>query len=149
MICRAPRALSPQSRDEPKPMSPAASLQPCDFVVFGGTGDLAGRKLLPALYLRDRDGQLPVGTRILAASRAGRGDQGYRAKIRGELSRFVPATEHDDAAAALSRAPGAHLPAASFVNPRTPLCEALTAEAGRLVATLTALGDTYTPWARS
>ena len=31
---------------------------PCDFVVFGGTGDLAIRKLLPALYLRDRDGQL-------------------------------------------------------------------------------------------
>ena len=33
----------------------------CDFVVFGGTGDLAVRKLLPALYLRDRDGQLPDG----------------------------------------------------------------------------------------
>ena len=38
-------------------LSPVA---PCDFLVFGGTGDLAMRKLLPALYLRDRDGQLAV-----------------------------------------------------------------------------------------
>ena len=41
-------------------MSPATPVAPCDFVVFGGTGDLAVRKLLPALYLRDRDGQLLV-----------------------------------------------------------------------------------------
>ncbi|MBW8710065.1 MAG: hypothetical protein JF631_02970, partial [Mycobacterium sp.] len=33
-------------------------VDPCDFVIFGGTGDLAVRKLLPALYLRDRDGEL-------------------------------------------------------------------------------------------
>jgi len=77
-------------------MSPAAAVEPCDFVVFGGTGDLAVRKLLPALYLRDRDGQLPEGTRVLAASRAGLDDEGYRAKIRGELARFVPASELDD-----------------------------------------------------
>ena len=58
---------------------------PCDFVVFGGTGDLAVRKLLPALYLRDRDGQLPAETRIVGAvSRAGLDVAGYRDKIRGE-----------------------------------------------------------------
>ena len=69
---------------------------PCDFVVFGGTGDLAVRKLLPALYLRDRDGQLPAETRIVAVSRAGLDDDGYRDKIRGELPRFVRAPELDD-----------------------------------------------------
>jgi glucose-6-phosphate 1-dehydrogenase len=69
---------------------------PCDFVVFGGTGDLAVRKLLPALYLRDRDGQLPAETRIVAVSRAGLDDDGYRDKIRGELPRFVRAAELDD-----------------------------------------------------
>ena len=76
-------------------MSPATPVEPCDFVVFGGTGDLAVRKLLPALYLRDRDGQLPENTRVLAASRAGLDDEGYRAKVRGELPRFVPADELD------------------------------------------------------
>ncbi len=50
-------------------MSTANPVAPCDFVVFGGTGDLAIRKLLPALYLRDRNGQLPAETRIIAASR--------------------------------------------------------------------------------
>ncbi|CRK57375.1 Phosphogluconate dehydratase [Alloactinosynnema sp. L-07] len=40
---------------------------------------------------------------------------------------------------------GLHLPGASFVNPGTPLREALTAEAGRRVTGLTALGENYTP----
>ncbi|AKE92031.1 MULTISPECIES: glucose-6-phosphate dehydrogenase [Rhodococcus] len=69
-------------------MSPAA---PCTVVVFGGTGDLAVRKLLPALYLRDHDGQLPPGSRIVGAARAGLDTDGYRDKVRGELARFVPA----------------------------------------------------------
>src|SRR3954465_12848358 len=64
-------------------------VSPCDFVVFGGTGDLAVRKLLPALYLRDRDGQLAADTRIIAASREGLDISGYRDSVRGELGRFV------------------------------------------------------------
>ena len=70
-------------------MSTATPVAPCDFVVFGGTGDLAVRKLLPALYLRDRDGQLPADTRIIAASRAGLDISGYRDSVRRELGRFV------------------------------------------------------------
>src|SRR5215207_3028850 len=77
-------------------MSTANPVAPCDFVVFGGTGDLAFRKLLPALYLRDRDGQLPAETRIIAASRAGLDASGYRDKVRGELVRFVANDALDD-----------------------------------------------------
>jgi glucose-6-phosphate 1-dehydrogenase len=77
-------------------MTLPAPVPPADFVVFGGTGDLAARKLLPALYLRDRDGQLPPETRIIALSRAGLDDDGYRDKIRGELSRFVRTGELDE-----------------------------------------------------
>ena len=82
----------------PFPPTPTAAppLEPCDFVVFGGTGDLAVRKLLPALFLRDRDGQVPPETRVLAVSRAGLDDAGYRDKVHGELARFVPAAELDD-----------------------------------------------------
>jgi len=40
---------------------------------------------------------------------------------------------------------GLHLPGASFVNPGTPLREALTREAGSRVTGLTALGEEYTP----
>ena len=40
---------------------------------------------------------------------------------------------------------GLHLPGSSFVNPGTPIREAMTAEAGRRVTALTALGDEFTP----
>ncbi len=67
------------------PSLPAA----CDFTVFGGTGDLALRKLLPALYLRDREGHLPDDTRIIGVSRSGLDDDGYRAKVRDALTAYV------------------------------------------------------------
>jgi glucose-6-phosphate 1-dehydrogenase len=72
-------------------MPTATAVDPCDFVIFGGTGDLAIRKLLPALYLRDRDGQLTADTRIIAVARAGLDEPGYRHKIHAELGRFIPA----------------------------------------------------------
>ena len=40
-----------------------------DLVIFGGGGDLALRKLLPALFHRDLDGQLPSGARIISVGR--------------------------------------------------------------------------------
>jgi len=69
----------------------ASAVPACDFVVFGGTGDLAMRKLLPALYLRDQDGQLPDGFRVIAVSRAGLGTTEYRAKAEAELRNHLPA----------------------------------------------------------
>jgi len=50
-------------------MAQSIPVNPFDCVVFGGTGDLAVRKLLPALYHRDKDGQIPPGSRIVAISR--------------------------------------------------------------------------------
>jgi len=41
-----------------------------DLIIFGGTGDLAMRKLLPALYHRDRDGQVTGDSCIVAVGRA-------------------------------------------------------------------------------
>ena len=40
-----------------------------DLLIFGGTGDLAVRKLLPALYHLDRKGQINRESRIIALSR--------------------------------------------------------------------------------
>jgi glucose-6-phosphate 1-dehydrogenase len=72
-------------------------VDPCHIVVFGGTGDLAMRKLLPSLYLRDRDGQLTEDSRIIAVSRAGLDDAGYRDKVSSDLKHFLPASAHDAA----------------------------------------------------
>ncbi len=72
-------------------MAHLASVASCDVVVFGGTGDLAMRKLLPALYHRDRDAAITADSRVIAVSRAGLDDSGYRDKVDSELRRFVPA----------------------------------------------------------
>ena len=42
-------------------------LEPFDIVIFGGSGDLALRKLVPALYRAYRENKMPVGSRILAS----------------------------------------------------------------------------------
>jgi glucose-6-phosphate 1-dehydrogenase len=52
-----------------------------DLVLFGGTGDLAWRKLMPALFQAWRHGKLPEGGRILAVARDERSDDSYRAFI--------------------------------------------------------------------
>ena len=44
-------------------------VQPFDIVIFGGTGDLSRRKLLPALFHRFLDGQLADNARIIGAAR--------------------------------------------------------------------------------
>ena len=70
---------------------------PFDLVVFGGTGDLAMRKLMPALYHRDRYGQLPGEARIIGVSRSALDDAGYRGKVEEALVRHVSKEFHDPA----------------------------------------------------
>ena len=68
---------------------------PFDYVVFGGTGDLSRRKLLPALYHRFRDGQIVGGSRIVAVSRRSISDDEYRAMTREALEKFLPEKERE------------------------------------------------------
>jgi glucose-6-phosphate 1-dehydrogenase len=73
-------------------------VDPFELVVFGGTGDLAYRKLLPALFLRDRAGQIVGPSRIIAVSRRQMSDDAYKQTTREALERFVPSDERDAAA---------------------------------------------------
>jgi glucose-6-phosphate 1-dehydrogenase len=75
------------------PAVPSALPDACDFTVFGGTGDLARRKLLPALYQRDLEGQLPADYRILGVSRSELDDDGWREEVREALATHVPAED--------------------------------------------------------
>ncbi len=58
------------------------TVDPFDIVVFGATGDLAKRKLLPALFERDVAGQLPPNARIIGVSRRAMEDAEFRAFAR-------------------------------------------------------------------
>lgn len=60
--------------------------QPVDMIIFGGGGDLAARKLLPALYMAHLHCNLPPDTRIIAVGRRDWGIDGYR-KFMDEQSR--------------------------------------------------------------
>ena len=71
-----------------------------DYVVFGATGDLTQRKLLPALYYRFRDGQIPGTSRIIGASRSALSSEAFRDRAREALRRYVPAVDIDEAALA-------------------------------------------------
>ena len=56
-----------------------------DLILFGGTGDLVWRKLMPALFQAFRHGSLPEGGRIVGVARDDLSDEAYRALIK---SRF-------------------------------------------------------------
>jgi glucose-6-phosphate 1-dehydrogenase len=53
-------------------------VDPFDFIIFGGTGDLSERKLLPALYYRQCDHQFSEPTRIIGASRSKMTDKEFQ-----------------------------------------------------------------------
>jgi glucose-6-phosphate 1-dehydrogenase len=57
-----------------------------DLVLFGGTGDLTWRKLMPALFQAFRHGKLPPNGRILAVARDDRSDDAYRAFIKDRFA---------------------------------------------------------------
>ncbi len=55
------------------------------IVIFGASGDLAQRKILPALYNLYRDGLLPERHAIVGYSRSDLGDDGFRAEARAAI----------------------------------------------------------------
>jgi glucose-6-phosphate 1-dehydrogenase len=69
-----------------------------DLVIFGGTGDLARRKILPGLYRRFQAGQMPEDSRIIGAARADLTDAAFREQVRAALAEFVPKARQDQAA---------------------------------------------------
>jgi len=71
-----------------------------DLVIFGGTGDLARRKILPGLYRRFLAGQMPADSRIIGAARADLTPEAYRAQVAEAIAEFVPKDRQDAAAIA-------------------------------------------------
>ena len=56
--------------------------EPATIVVFGGTGDLAQRKIIPALYDLTARGLMPARRAILGTSRRDVPEEDYRARMR-------------------------------------------------------------------
>ncbi|WP_320670423.1 glucose-6-phosphate dehydrogenase [Patulibacter defluvii] len=58
------------------------------LVIFGATGDLARRKLLPALYNLAHEGSLPERFHLVGVSRGELSDDEYREQVRQAVERF-------------------------------------------------------------
>ncbi|OJY67317.1 MAG: glucose-6-phosphate dehydrogenase [Rhodospirillales bacterium 70-18] len=104
-----------------------------DLVVFGATGDLAGRKLIPALYQRCAGGQIPHGARVIGVSRRAMDDVAFRAMAHAALLAHVPAADRDEAAMARFLARLTYVAADADAEPGWPALAARLAEAeGRI-----------------
>ena len=54
---------------------------PCTIVIFGASGDLTARKLIPGLYDLSRRGLLPARFAVLGAGRTGMSDEQFRRRM--------------------------------------------------------------------
>ena len=73
-------------------------VEPFDLVVFGGAGDLARRKLYPALFRRDLSNQFSEPTRIIGASRRRIDRDAFRASVKDSLIKLTLVDGNADAA---------------------------------------------------
>ena len=73
------------------------AVEPCTIVIFGASGDLTARKLIPALYHLFKDNQLPPAFRIIGFARREKTDASFRAELREALGNFSRTKPVDDA----------------------------------------------------
>ncbi len=77
------------------PFSPI--IHPTAVVIFGATGDLTHRKIIPAFYHLLRNNQFPEGCAIIGYARRPRTDAEFRCGLREALGRFSHTQPVDDA----------------------------------------------------
>ncbi|HEX9048518.1 MAG TPA: glucose-6-phosphate dehydrogenase [Verrucomicrobiae bacterium] len=64
------------------------NLEPCSIVIFGASGDLTARKLIPALYHLFKDRQMPPQFRVVGFARRDKTDASWRQELRAALDQF-------------------------------------------------------------
>src|ERR1700750_1415558 len=70
--------------------------EPHVLVLFGATGDLARRKLIPGLFHLEEVGLMPEDYRIIGSSLAELDDDGFREHARAALDEFSRVPVDDD-----------------------------------------------------
>jgi glucose-6-phosphate 1-dehydrogenase len=70
---------------------------PCAVVIFGATGDLAKRKLMPALYRLAYEQRIPPAFAVIGTSRSPLSDDAFRDKMRESVKEFLENSDFDEA----------------------------------------------------
>jgi glucose-6-phosphate 1-dehydrogenase len=71
--------------------------QPLTIVIFGASGDLTWRKLVPALFNLSQKGKLPPEARIVGVARTPYSDDDYRAELEPKVKGILPGSQFDPA----------------------------------------------------
>jgi glucose-6-phosphate 1-dehydrogenase len=77
-------------------LSTRAVPQPCSVVIFGATGDLTHRKLIPALYNLAADGELPPAVTVVGFARREKNDDEFRGELEEATRKFSRQTVRDE-----------------------------------------------------
>ena len=70
--------------------------EPCTIVIFGASGDLTARKLIPAFYHLCKDKLMPPAFRIIGFARRDKTDESWRQELRTALDQFSRTKPVDD-----------------------------------------------------
>ena len=70
--------------------------EPCSIVIFGASGDLTARKLIPALYHLCKDKLMPPAYRVIGFARREKTDDQWRQELRTALNQFSRTKPVDD-----------------------------------------------------
>ena len=76
---------------------PTRPPDPCTLVLFGATGDLVQRKIVPALYNLARSGELPAPFAVVGTSTSVGGSEGYRERLHDAVAQHSRAQPLDAA----------------------------------------------------
>ncbi|HEV2994611.1 MAG TPA: glucose-6-phosphate dehydrogenase [Chthoniobacterales bacterium] len=89
-------AEQPQSNPLREGLSARAVPQPCTIVIFGATGDLTHRKLIPALYNLAADGELPPAVTVVGFARRKKNDDDFRRDLEEATRKFSRQSVRDE-----------------------------------------------------
>jgi len=70
---------------------------PCVMVIFGASGDLTERKLIPALYYLHREHMLPPGFSVIGCARTPKTDEAFREEMGQAVKKYLSLTTDSDA----------------------------------------------------
>src|SRR5438094_9418583 len=72
------------------------AVEPCTIIIFGASGDLTARKLIPAFYHLYKEKQMPADFRIIGFARREKTDASWRDELRRALDQFSRTKPVDD-----------------------------------------------------
>ena len=91
-----PVTENPADASASRPAESRKRTEPCSIVIFGASGDLTARKLIPALYHLFKEQQMPPAFRVIGFARREKTDESWRQELRAALDQFSRTKPVDD-----------------------------------------------------